>query len=158
MLKIVNLCITNPEKNKFLFIKRIKPPYIDYWGMLGGKIEKDEEHQIAASRELLEESGIIGNGEFLGKCHEQIFENGNLIHEFDIYFYHFIINDFDLGFDSKEGELKWLDLEELELEKVIPSDTLMIKTFFNRGFGEVISIVKKNNYDYFQEKFGVDKK
>ena len=88
MLKIVNLCITTFRKDKFLLINRNKPPYVDHWGMLGGKVEDGEEPMVVANRELFEEPGIKSTGEFLGKCYEKIFENGGLIHEFEIYFYH----------------------------------------------------------------------
>lgn len=153
MLKIVNLCVTDKEKKKFLFIKRNKSPYVSYWGMLGGKVEKDEEISAAASRELKEESGIIGNGVFLGKCHEQIFENNEIKYEFDIYFYHFIVDNFYVNHDSKEGELRWISEEEFEQTKLIPSDPLMIKNFLYGQMKNAVSIVEKKNEEYVQERF-----
>ena len=154
MLKIVNLCVTDKEKKKFLFLKRIKKPYAGYWGVLGGKIEKDEEPS-AASRELREESGINALGELIGKCHEQIFENNEIIAEFEIYMYHFVAPEEDsiLNFDSHEGELKWFSLDEFKKTKLIPSDPLMIKTFFDKGYREVESVILKKGDEYYQEKF-----
>ncbi|MFA7707394.1 MAG: NUDIX domain-containing protein [Candidatus Pacearchaeota archaeon] len=155
MLKIVNLCITNKEKNKFLLIHRIKPPYLGYWGMLGGKVEKDEEINVAAKRELKEESGLIKEGEFLGKCHERVFEKDNTVYEFDIYFYCFVVDEtnIDLSFDSKEGELRWFKLEEFKVEKIIPSDPLMIDLFLNKKVQTAESIVEKKGEEYSQIRF-----
>ena len=154
MLKVVNLCITNTDKNKILFIKRNKVPFRNYWGMLGGKIENDEEHSDAASRELREESGILSEGEFLGKCHEKNLENGEVINEFDIYFYHFVIGeDSDFISDTIEGEIKWFNLDELKGIEVIPSDPLMINAFLNKNKKEALSIIQKIEEKYFQDKF-----
>ena len=41
--------------------KRTKPPYKGKLNLVGGKIEKDEDHLEAAYRELKEESGILKN-------------------------------------------------------------------------------------------------
>ena len=93
MLKIVNLCVTDKEKKKFLFLRRNKPPFKDYYGMMGGKVKEGEDITEAASRELFEESEITSRGEYLGKCHEKIIENDSIIGEFDIHFFHFIIDE-----------------------------------------------------------------
>jgi len=153
MIKIVNLCVTDKEKKKFLFIKRNKAPFKDYLGMLGGKVEENENEDAAASRELFEESGIDAAGEFLGLCHEKIIENNWIIGEFDIYFYHFIVDE-DTKFNSShEGEIKWILMNEFETTKLIPSDPLMIETFFNFQGSEVNSVIEKKGEEYFQEKF-----
>lgn len=155
MLKIVNLCITNKDKNKFLFCNRVKPPYIGYWGMLGGKIDKDEDPGVAASRELMEESGIEAKGEFLGKCHEKIFEDGEIVFEFDIYFYHFVVDE-DIKFnDSVDvgGEIRWFDIDKFEKHQLIPSDPLMINSFLKKGKRMLKSFVNKIKEGYFQDRF-----
>jgi uncharacterized protein len=153
MLKIVGLFVNDSEKKKILLINRIKKPYVGYWGILGGKVKDGEESIDAASRELFEESGINATGKYIGKCHEQILENNKMIAEFEIYAYSFITNDVNLNHDSKEGELKWFNLADLKNERIIPSDILMIDGFFNKGFKEVLSIVGKENDNYFQERF-----
>lgn len=43
---------------KILFCRRAKPPYQDMLNLVGGKIEKGEESEVAAYRELYEETGI----------------------------------------------------------------------------------------------------
>jgi histidine triad (HIT) family protein len=153
MLKVVNLCITNGNKDKFLFIRRIKPPFKNHWGMLGGKVDENEHHSAAASRELMEESGIISTGSHLGTCFEKIVEKNKVNGRFEIYFYHFDVDE-NVNFKSgREGELKWFSLDELKNEKVIPSDPLMIDSFLNLGKKEVISVIHQTEEDYFQKRF-----
>ena len=66
----------------------------------------------------------------------------------------FIINeDIEIISDGREGEVKWLDLEEIKKEKLIPSDPLMIDCFLNKQFKEVISFVEKVEESYIQDKF-----
>jgi len=153
MLKIVNLCITNQNKNKFLFLKRNKHPFKNYLGMLGGKIENQEDPSKAASRELFEEAGISSSGKFLGKCHEKIIENKQVIAELEIYFFYFIINESTKFNSGHEGELKWISIDDFKNNKLIPSDPLMINAFLNKGVKGTISIIEKIEEEYFQTEF-----
>ena len=53
-------CIMIYDKTgeKLLFCKRTKDPYLGKYNLVGGKIEKEEDHFAAAYRELKEETGI----------------------------------------------------------------------------------------------------
>ena len=53
-------CIMIYDKTgeKLLFCKRTKDPYLGKYNLVGGKIEKGEDHFAAAYRELKEETGI----------------------------------------------------------------------------------------------------
>lgn len=42
-----------------LLIQRKNPPYQDYWAIPGGFVDMDEELDVAAKRELLEETGLV---------------------------------------------------------------------------------------------------
>jgi 8-oxo-dGTP diphosphatase len=44
-------------QGELLMLKRYKPPFVDMWNFLGGKIEPDERPDASARRELLEELG-----------------------------------------------------------------------------------------------------
>jgi uncharacterized protein len=153
MLKIVNLCVTDEEKKKFLFIQRSKSPFQDYFGMMGGKVEEGESKDAASSRELFEESGINAKGEFLGVCHEKIIENNIILQEMDIYFFHFIINENTKFNSSHEGEIKWIDYKDFKSVKLIPSDPLMIEAFFYSKSSEVVSVIEKKGEEYIQKEF-----
>lgn len=49
------------DQGKVLLIRRANPPDAGRWGFPGGKIELGESLLRAAERELLEETGIVGN-------------------------------------------------------------------------------------------------
>ncbi len=53
-------CIMIYDKTgeKLLFCKRTKDPYLGKYNLVGGKIEREEDHFAAAYRELKEETGI----------------------------------------------------------------------------------------------------
>jgi ADP-ribose pyrophosphatase YjhB (NUDIX family)/HD superfamily phosphodiesterase len=153
VLKIVNLCVSDKEKKNFLFIHRTKSPFLGYFGMMGGKVEDGESFDAAASRELFEESGINANGKFLGVCNEKIIENDNVLKELDIYFFHFIIDRGTKFNSSDEGEIRWISNDEFHCENLIPSDPLMIKTFFDSPGCRVVSIIEKNGEEYIQKNF-----
>lgn len=153
--QIVNLCITNKKKDKFLFLKRNKFPFIGYWGMPGGKVDPGEKIEGAASRELFEESGIRAKGEYLGVCHEEIIEDGEVIAELEINFFHFAIDENTSLSSGSEGEIRWIGLEDFEKEKLIPSDPLMIRHYFKGGNFEVRSVIEKNGENYSQKDFKI---
>lgn len=44
-------------EGELLMLKRSKPPFVDMWNFVGGKIEPDERPDASARRELLEELG-----------------------------------------------------------------------------------------------------
>lgn len=44
--------------DQILMMRRFRPPFLDHWNFLGGKIERNEDPTVAAQRELLEEAGI----------------------------------------------------------------------------------------------------
>jgi ADP-ribose pyrophosphatase YjhB (NUDIX family) len=48
---------TNGER-EFLYQQRLKNPYYGFWGRLGGKVRWGETAEQAATRELLEETGL----------------------------------------------------------------------------------------------------
>ena len=61
-MKELNIILVyDKNREKILMCKRTKPPYKGKLNLVGGKIEKDEDHLEAAYRELKEESGILKN-------------------------------------------------------------------------------------------------
>lgn len=52
------VAVFSKDCEKMLMCKRLKNPYKGLVNMVGGKIEENEEHEIAAYRELFEETGI----------------------------------------------------------------------------------------------------
>lgn len=143
----VVICVLIKD-NKILLIKRIRGDYVGFFGLPGGKIEKNEHLSEAATREILEESGI--KSEFknhLGLVSEHLIENNSIIQ-------HFLLHVCELKPESmnilnnSEGKLAWFDLNDLNnsKDKIIPSDLLMIENLVRNK--------KKEYYDCVIEKIG----
>ncbi|MBI4895790.1 MAG: NUDIX domain-containing protein [Candidatus Aenigmarchaeota archaeon] len=142
-------------EDKILLIKRIKGNFPGLWGLPGGKIESNEHIQSSAVREILEESGI--ESEFkshLGVVSEHIIEKDDL--------QHIILHICELkplSFELKqgiEGELKWFDLDSLDLhkEEIIASDLMMIEHLVKKKDSLYYnSVLEKIEGKYFLKKF-----
>lgn len=153
-LAIVNSAII--DNNRILLIKRVKPPYVGYYSMPGGKIEFAEHVEEAAIRELKEETDIDSKFEKLCGIASEV------IHEKNKPNAHFIIFVCKLKHihtnivESEEGKLKWVALDNIENEKIVPSDKLMLKEFILKD--KKLDIhrirVKQDGEEYFVEEFG----
>lgn len=152
---VVNCVII--EDNKILLVKRNNKPFIGYWGMPGGKIEFAEHIEKAAVREFKEETNIDTEFEKLcGIASEIIYEKG----EGKLHSILFICKLNHLHTDikeTKEGKLKWVEINNLEKEKIIPSDILMIKEFVlkNKKLDIHKIKMKQDGEEYFVEEFGI---
>ena len=144
------------NKDKILLIKRIKGDYIGYWGLPGGKIEKDEHVSEAAVREIIEESGIDSDFKsHLGIVSEHLIEDDRVMQ-------HFLLHVCELEPKSvvitngTEGRLKWFDINRLneQNEKIIPSDYHMIeKMVLDRNNKYYECVVEKNGEKHVLKKF-----
>ncbi len=144
------------QDGKILFIKRVKGSYIGFWGLPGGKIEKNEHVSDAAVREIFEETGIKSTFvSHLGFVSEHLKEE-NIVHQ------HFLLHLCELSpqtttlIPGKEGALQWFSLAELPAmkDKIIPSDYLMVermvlrreKTYYN-------CVVEKRGEEHVIQRF-----
>jgi len=140
---------------KILFIERIKEPYKDYWSIPGGKLDFGESVKECAVREFKEETNIDTEFERIGGvAHEIIEENGKELGHYDIY----VCKLKPLHLNHKEmyeGKLRWIAINDLEKEKIIPSDVLMIKEFIlkdNKANVWNVKMIKKGD-KYSVEEF-----
>ncbi|OGY23509.1 MAG: hypothetical protein A2172_04855 [Candidatus Woykebacteria bacterium RBG_13_40_15] len=134
--KILNVVIGAIVKSgKLLLIKRNKEPFVEHWGMAGGKIEFGEDYDKAIVRELEEETGLEVSFESLRGIVEE-FISADKVRK--AHFLLFVCETKLKGGKIKEGDegkLHWFTLEEIKKNKkiIIPSDFVMIKEFFRRG-------------------------
>lgn len=136
------------KDNKILLIERIKGDYIGLLGLPGGKIEKNEHLSEAATREILEESGIKSKFKnHLGFISEHLIENGKVLQHFLLHICELEPKSTNISNDS-EGQLAWYDLNKLSTmqNKIIPSDFQIIK--------KMILNREKNYFDCILEKIG----
>jgi len=142
------------HKDKILLIKRIKGSYIGYWALPGGKIERSEHVSQAAVREIQEETGV--NTKFkqhLGSVSELLIENGVVLQHFLLHLCELEVEDPTL-IPGNEGELAWFDLAELEKEKIVSSDYLMIKKMLQQREKNYYNcVIEKRGEEYFLRKF-----
>ena len=146
--------------DKFLLIKRVKPPYDNYWSMVGGKIEFGEVLEEALLREIYEETGL--NVRFIslrGVVTEILREDGKIKEHFIIWVFE-TQAETDSAVSSDEGEVQWFTKDELEKTKgsIIPSDYAMIQEFFLKRKTQIThhkSKVSKKGETYTLEFFGI---
>lgn len=142
--KLLNIAVSAVVKdNNILLIKRVKPPYAGYWAIPGGKVEFGEHPEEAAVREIKEETNIDCNFEELRGIASEIVHNpeGEKIAQFMLYVCKLRLLHSNIQM-QKEGEVKWFNLNDLEKEKVVPSDLLMINEF----------LLKENKIDLYKIK------
>jgi 8-oxo-dGTP pyrophosphatase MutT (NUDIX family) len=60
-------------ETEYLFHQRLKNPWYAYWGFPTGKVKWGESLFETSARELLEETGLEGNHEWLGIYHERAY-------------------------------------------------------------------------------------
>jgi len=142
---------------KILLIKRIKGDYIGLWSLPGGKIEKNEHLSEAATREILEESGIKSDfKKHIGTVSEHLIENGAVIQHFLLHFCELAPKSTEITTD-REGQLAWFPFSELEKMKdsIIPSDFLMIrKILLDRESNYYDCVIEKTGDSFTLKKFG----
>lgn len=144
-------------KDKFLLIKRIKPPYIGFWCLPGGKVEFGENIEEAVKREIKEEAGLkVKFAKAKGIVEEFLYEKGKIYGHYLIFVCETRTTSGKFQ-TSEEGELKWFSKEDLKKyeKQIIPSDFAMIKTFFfeNPRFTIYRSIMKAARQNYLLSSF-----
>lgn len=96
-----------------LIYTRQKQPFYGNQGFLSGKVEYGEQILTAASRELEEETGLVGRAELVGIRHYRVFSTEQKLLEDKIMFF--------CKFDSPNGELfpgdeglyEWVDMDDV---------------------------------------------
>lgn len=162
MTKAANIAVSPVIfKNKYLLIKRIKPPFLGLWSLVGGKIEIGEHPQKAIIREVKEETNL--NVKFIalrGFVSEILYEKNKKVAS------HFLIwvcethASNNQAKEMNEGKIKWFSKEELVKykNKIIPSDFKMIEEFFLNGKKNLKihkSHMRQDRKTYKLEYFGI---
>lgn len=137
----VYICLIS--KNKVLLYKRLKHPQYGYVGLPGGKMKYGENILQAASRELLEETGLTAKMKIVGNLHQIRKDSQGKIIE-DGMFYVCYANKFSgqLKPDTQEGEFFWTDIKTVgKIDKLFrPSVELILKHIKNKKFGFIYEL------------------
>ena len=144
------------KDNKILLIKRKRGDYIGLFGLPGGKIEKNEHFSEAATREILEESGVKSKFEnYCGLVSEHLVEDEKIMQHFLLHICRLFPKTMNISSNSEE-ELEWFDLKLIDkMEKeIIPSDFLIIeKIVFNKEKYYYECVIEKCGNKYILKKF-----
>lgn len=124
-MKLATLCYIR-NQGKTLMVHRIKKAndiHQGKWNGLGGKLEAGETPEECASREIFEESGLIVRKlEWKGILTFPDFANDE-----DWYAFVFLVPEFEGELiDSVEGDLHWIDNEELPNLNLWEGDTIFL--------------------------------
>lgn len=102
-------------RSEFLFQERLKHPYYGYWGRPTGKIRWGETILGCAARELMEETGLTADHQFLGLYHQQVAQrdSGELLEDKLFFCIHCtnVMGETKERFDG--GRNAWMTMDEL---------------------------------------------
>jgi 8-oxo-dGTP pyrophosphatase MutT (NUDIX family) len=147
-LSVLVCCVKTVHGKKYrLMQERHKEPYYGYLGAISGKIRWGETAQEAAKRELREETGLVGNPEFIGIEHKIDYDNKGKLLE-DKFFYVFKVSDFigHLKVGVGGGKNIWMTEEEILSSGKMFDD-----------FKDVMKILNGNTYKFIEKKYFVKK-
>lgn len=135
------------HKNKVLLIRRKKRPYKDYWSLIGGKMQLEENFKDAALRVIHKKTRLDADFKGLsGVLLERVKGDDLIKHGFILFFGKAVVKDSDLKF-SQYGELKWFDLKDIDDAGLIPSDLWLIQNKLNSEADVVSAEMSEKNGD-----------
>ncbi|MBU0665909.1 MAG: NUDIX domain-containing protein [Nanoarchaeota archaeon] len=119
------------KDKKILLINRNKRPYKNYWSMIGGKMKLEESFEEASLRLVKEKTHLEGKFKSINTVfHEKVKEEKTVKHSFILFFTKVKVEEENFK-ETKAGKLQWFNIEEIEEDKVIPSDMWLIKNKLN---------------------------
>lgn len=104
MKKYNCILVINGLNEKILFCRREKPPYQGMLNLVGGKIEKGEDNEEAAYRELYEETGIRKEQIILNHFMDLTYYDTNMLLEIYVGY----LNK-EVVLKKEKQELLWID-------------------------------------------------
>lgn len=136
MRKLNLIVVFNKNQDEVLFCIRAKEPYKGLYNFVGGKVEENEENDVAAYRELFEETGISK-------------DDIKLDHFMDLNYYkyennlqvYFGILERDVTLVEEKNKLEWVKISDdlLDINKFagnynIPHIIKQIKVYLENGY------------------------
>lgn len=138
VLPVVLMAILHEDK--ILLLKRNKRPYQGYWGIPGGKLRLQESVPECALREAQEETGLKCNFSHVASViHERVEENKEYKHAF-LFLLTVLKPESTTLKESEEGKLEWFPIDNLQPDRIIPSDYNMIKEHITKK-AEVSNVI-----------------
>lgn len=124
-LPVILIALVN--KDKILLIKRKNRPYKDYWALIGGKMHLEESFEKASIRQVREKTSLDAKFTSINSVlHERVKDKDIVKHSFILFFTRLTTKESEFK-ESNQGKLKWFKINEVEKERIIPSDLWLIK-------------------------------
>jgi ADP-ribose pyrophosphatase YjhB (NUDIX family) len=139
--KIVTLIALKNKKQEYLLYKRTRVPFSGYIGFPYGKIHLEERVADAATRELLEKTGLEATLKHRGDVYITVHDETELISHT---LFHIFSGDNPRGnlrTDSHIGECFWAHIEDIPKENRIP------------GLSQIKKLLDKSHGLFFEEYF-----
>lgn len=120
------------NESRVLLLKRKKDPYKEWWAFPGGKVEFSEDIVTAMKREIVEETGIhVSNLQFIATINERVVYTDSVESQFTIFYWQSKITKQQVSFpetkDTREGKLRWFNLNNAPFADIVPSDRIILK-------------------------------
>lgn len=105
----------NSGQIEHLLYRRLKQPYLNYVGKLGGKVRFGETLLAAAERELYEETGLTSNNLVLEEIYHKMRyrEPGNFVQDVIFYIFHTLNPQGELIRQTPDQENFWATREDV---------------------------------------------
>jgi ADP-ribose pyrophosphatase YjhB (NUDIX family) len=148
------------NKQKILLLKRNNRPYQGYWGLIGGKMNLEENIYDSAKRILSAKTGLITNKfELNSILHERISENKKVKYSFILICLKTNIQKIPKSVKQTNefGELKWFDSENIDEKSTIHSDYWLINNLKKKN-NKIINATMEENDGVLSGFKLVDKK
>ncbi len=140
------------KTKKILVNIRKKVPFYDYAGIPGGKIEMGSSSIKSAKEEFLEETGLNADFKLAAISNYNTYNNEELMHHV-IAFTYLATNCSGKLIDSnREGENKWMSLEEFKQQKRYPE----LDSFFKKILENEIHYFNVNRFQENDKFIGLD--
>ncbi len=137
MRKLNLIVVFSKDLKEALFCIRAKEPYKGLYNFVGGKVEKDEDNETAAYRELFEETGISKENIKL----DHFMDLNYFKYENNIQVYYGILEN-EVKLVEEKNKLFWLPINEKLLDNKkfagnynIPHIIRQIKVYLKNGVG-----------------------
>ena len=137
MRKLNLIVVFSKDLKEALFCIRAKEPYKGLYNFVGGKVEKDEDNETAAYRELFEETGISKENIKL----DHFMDLNYFKYENNIQVYYGILES-EVKLVEEKNKLVWLPINEKLLDNKkfagnynIPHIIRQIKVYLKNGVG-----------------------
>jgi ADP-ribose pyrophosphatase YjhB (NUDIX family)/predicted transcriptional regulator len=102
-------------ETEYLLQQRLKQPFYGFWGMMGGKVRWGDSFEETAARELLEETGLRGDFEFLSVYRKRDYDKAGALLEDKVFVRMRAIDPGGkLVADFEGGHNEWLTLNQIK--------------------------------------------